>query len=105
MKSIKGLLGKRIKELRQSKHLSQQELAEKIGIDQRNLSNIECGNTFPSKSLTRLASALNIDLQELFDFEHYKTDESCMIAYIQKNVGSLSSSDLRTVYRLIKSMH
>ncbi len=32
MKSIKGLLGKRIKELRQSKHLSQQELAEKSGL-------------------------------------------------------------------------
>ncbi len=105
MKSIKDLLGKRIKELRQSKHLSQQELAEKIGIDQRNLSNIECGNTFPSKSLTRLANALNIDLQELFDFEHYKTDETSMINYIQKNLTTLSSSDLRTVYRLIKSMH
>lgn len=105
MKSIKGLLGKRIKELRQAKHLSQQELAEKIGIDQRNLSNIECGNTFPSKSLTRLAAALNIDLQELFDFDHYKTDKSSMIEYIQNNLESLSPSDLRTVYRLIKSMH
>ena len=105
MKSIKGLLGKRIKELRQSKHLSQQELAEQIGIDQRNLSNIECGNTFPSKSLTRLAAALNIDLQELFDFEPYNTDETRMIAYIQNNLPSLSPTDLRTVYRLIKSMH
>jgi len=105
MKTIKGLLGKRIKELRQSKHLSQQELAEQIGIDQRNLSNIECGNTFPSKSLTRLAAALNIDLQELFDFEPYKIDENTMISYIQKNLESLSTSDLRTVYRLIKSMH
>ncbi len=105
MQSIKDLLGRRIKELRQSRHLSQQELAEKIGIDQRNLSNIECGNTFPSKSLTRLAQALNIDLQELFDFDHYKTDKSCMIEYIQKNLDKLSSSDLKTVYRLIKSMH
>lgn len=105
MKSIKNLLGKRIKELRQLRHLSQQELAEQIGIDQRNLSNIECGNTFPSKSLTRLANALNIDLQELFDFEHYNTDENNMKAYILKNLETLSSSDLKTVYRLIRSMH
>ncbi len=105
MKAIKDLLGKRIKELRQARHLSQQELAEKIGIDQRNLSNIECGNTFPSKSLTRLAAALCIDLQELFDFDHYKTDEKNMIAYIEKNLANLSPSDLKVVYRLIKSMH
>ncbi len=105
MKSVKDLLGKRIKDLRLSKKLSQQELAEQVGIDQRNLSNIECGNTFPSKSLSRLASALNIDLQELFDFEHYNADENAMIAYIQKNLESLSSSDLKTIYRLIKSMH
>lgn len=105
MKSIKNLLGKRIKELRQSRNLSQQELAEKIGIDQRNLSNIECGNTFPSKSLTRLANALNIDLQELFDFEHYNTDEKNMKTYILKNIETLSPSDLKTVYRLIRSMH
>lgn len=105
MHSIKELLGKRIRELRQAKHLSQQELAEKIGIDQRNLSNIECGNSFPSKSLTRLAKALNIDLQELFDFEHYALDKISMIDYINKNLDSLSSSDLQTIYRLIKSMH
>lgn len=105
MQSIRTLLGRRIRELRQAKNLSQQELAEQIGIDQRNLSNIECGNTFPSRSLTRLAKALNIDLQELFDFEHYTTDESYMREYIQNNLNSLSPADLKTVYRLIKSMH
>lgn len=105
MHSIKELLGKRIRELRLANKLSQQDLAEKIGIDQRNLSNIECGNSFPSKSLIRLADALNIDLQELFDFEPFATDESNMIQYIQKNLTSLSPSDLRTIYRLIKSMH
>ncbi len=105
MRSIKDLLGRRIRELRQKKQMSQQELAEKIGIDQRNLSNIECGNTFPSKSLLHLARALNIDLQELFDFEHYKTDKETMLEYIRANIDSLSASEVKTVYRLIKSMH
>ncbi len=105
MHSIKKLLGKRIKELRVANRLSQQDLAEKIGIDQRNLSNIECGNSFPSKSLSRLAQALNIDLQELFDFDHYKIDEANMVEYIQRNLNSLSQTDLTTIYRLIKSMH
>ena len=43
---IKKLLGRRIKELRESKDLTQEQLAEKIGIGQRNLSKIECGNNF-----------------------------------------------------------
>ena len=48
MKDIKILLGKRIKELRKKLNISQQELAEKINVDARNLSNIECGISFPS---------------------------------------------------------
>ena len=51
MNRIKELLGRRIKELREKRGYTQQQLAEKIGIDQRNLSKIECGITFPSKSL------------------------------------------------------
>ncbi len=37
---IKLLLGKRIKELRKQKGLTQEQLAEKMNIDQRNLSKI-----------------------------------------------------------------
>ena len=43
MKDIKTLFGKKVKELRIKKKLSQEELAEAIDIAERNLSKIVCG--------------------------------------------------------------
>ena len=68
---IKKLLGKRIKELREHKNLTQEMLAEKIGIGQRNLSKIECGNNFvTAETLSKIISAHEVDAKELFDFNH-----------------------------------
>ena len=44
MSNIKKLLGQRIKELRKSKKITQEKLAEKIGIGTSNISYIENGN-------------------------------------------------------------
>ncbi len=104
MKDIKQLLGKRIKELRLTRGFSQEKLAGVTNIDQRNLSNIECGNTFPSKCLLDLGAALQVNLIELFDFEHHTLDEIEMINYIKDNLNKLQPHDIRTIYRLIKSM-
>ena len=43
MDDIKYLFGRKLKELRLKNKLSQEELAEKIDIAERNLSKIECG--------------------------------------------------------------
>lgn len=102
MKDVKILLGKRIKELRKSCNISQQELAEKINIDQRNLSNIERGVSFPSKSLLDIADAFKITLPELFEFEHINITRKDMINYINKNLDCLSDDKISILYRLIK---
>lgn len=104
MKDIKILLGKRIKELRKAQKLSQEELAEIINIDQRNLSNIECGISFPAKTLLEISSALKVSLSELFDFEHLKIDSDYMKKYIQNETKNLSDENLKIIFRLIKSM-
>ena len=46
MNNIKKLLGKRIKIHREKAKLTQEQLAEKIGINSRSLSLIECGSNF-----------------------------------------------------------
>jgi len=104
MKDLKSLLGRRIKELRNKKGLSQQELAEMVNIDQRSLSSIECGNTFPSKSLIMLAHALNVSISDLFDFERLVLTEKDMKNFIFSNLDKLDKKDIRTIYLLIKSM-
>ena len=50
--------------LRQSHGLTQAELAERCGIDQADISRIECGSTSPTaRTLQRIADALDADLR------------------------------------------
>ena len=104
MENIKKLLGLKIKELRIKQGLSQQQLAEIINIDQRNLSNIECGNTFPSKNLLELSKALKITLPELFDFDYLGIDLKEKIKYIKNSIELLEPNNIEILYRLIKTM-
>ena len=104
MKDIKKLLGLRIKELRKSRNLTQEQFAEIAHIDFRSLSHIECGDTFPTKSLADIAFAFNMSLSELLDFEHLKYDVAEMKEYICKSLDSISEKEITTIYRLIKAM-
>ena len=62
------VLGYKIKEKRIELHLSQEELASKIGIDQSDLSKIEKGNANPSiRMVSRIAAGLNSKASIIFD--------------------------------------
>lgn len=74
--NIKHSLGKKIKEKRLSQHLTQEQLAEKIGISPKSLSQIELGNNFISAdNLEQICSALNVKAKNLFDFEEENSKE------------------------------
>lgn len=74
MKDLPGRMGARIKEVRKSRGLSQERLAEKAEISPRFLSRLEVGQQSPSiETLARLAEALGVELWELCDFGHEGT--------------------------------
>lgn len=104
MEDIKHLLGQNIKRLRVKKGLSQQKLAELVNIDQRNMSNIECGNSFPTKTLMKLANILEVSLPELFDFDHLKLCKDNIKQEIVEKLDNLSLKELQIIYRLIEIM-
>ena len=104
MNDIKKLLGKRIKELRRLQGISQQRLAELANIDQRSLSHIECGDTFPSKALLDIAAALNIELKDLFDFDYLELNTQNMVEYIKTNIDYLPQEYLTAVYRMVRAL-
>ena len=104
MNRIKELLGKRIKELREKRGYTQQQLAEKVGIDQRNLSKIECGITFPSKSLVKLASCLQISLPELFDLEHLKVNDVEKKVIMKGMIDELKPEEVELAYKIITAI-
>jgi transcriptional regulator with XRE-family HTH domain len=69
MKDIKKLFGKRVRELRLAKGLSQEELAFRADIHRTYLGGIERGERNPAlKNIAAIAKALGVSLSELFSF-------------------------------------
>lgn len=74
--NIKQAFGKKIKEKRLQQSLTQEQLAERVGISPKSLSQIELGNNFVSaENLEQICNALNIQPKSLFDFEKDNTEE------------------------------
>jgi transcriptional regulator with XRE-family HTH domain len=71
MKTNKVLLGERIRELRKSKGLTQEDFAELIGVEQKHVSRLELGKSFPPlERLEKMAQVLDVPLKDIFDFIH-----------------------------------
>jgi len=80
-------LSKRIKELRNRKGFSQEELSEKSGLSLRTIQRIENGETEPrGDSLKRLALAFNVTPDEIVDWTATK-DKGFLISF---NLSALS---------------
>ncbi len=68
--TMKKLLGKRIREIRNKKGLTQEKLAELVEINTPNISYIENGKFYPSyETFVGLVNALEIEPCELFAFD------------------------------------
>ena len=67
------LFGRRIKELRKSKKMTQEQLSEILGLYQKQIGNIETGSYFTTMpNLEKLAEIFDVEIKDLFDFEHQK---------------------------------
>jgi transcriptional regulator with XRE-family HTH domain len=98
------LLGVRIKELRKRAGLSQDQLAEKVGIESKYLSRIEVGKRQPSlETLENIADGLQVQMKELFDFAHL-SNEAASPEGIESAPAGASPEELRLVFKLIKAV-
>ena len=62
------IFGKKLREVRKSKKLTQKELAEQIGIKRNTYSDWENGKTEPSfENIVKLADLLDVSLDWLFE--------------------------------------
>jgi len=69
-------LGTKIKELRASRHMTQEELATALGISFQAVSKWECGISLPDITLApAIASYFGVSLDELFDFRLEKVEK------------------------------
>ncbi len=94
-------IGLRIKELRRSRHMSQEQLAELIDVNFRTIQRIETGRNVPSlETLAKLARAFDIDINEFFITEHLESREN-ILANINAIAQKLDDDELRTLYKVI----
>ena len=64
-------MGTKIASLRRERGMTQEQLAELIGIEPNNVSKIEIGKNYPTpENLAKIALALNIEIHELFMFDN-----------------------------------
>ena len=101
--NTKELLGLKVKEFRKQRKITQEKLAEIIGVDNGDISKLEVGQNFPSIStLERIADALGVELYELFQFTRRKDkDFKDEIIAIYDN---LNKEKQYTLYRVAKAM-
>lgn len=97
-------LGEKIKQLRKSKGISQEELASMLKINRNYLSRIETGKSEPTSSILKhVAEIFSIDLNSLLDItdEDKNTDK---IKYIVDNCRYLHDKDLDFIVRIMSIM-
>lgn len=103
---IKSELGQKIRRMRLKRNLTQEELAEKVDINQRTLSGIELGENFvTAETLDKLVEALGTTFEELFATNHYK-ETPILVREITEIVRILSYDrrKLEILYNVGKSL-
>ena len=104
MKNLAQRLGARIKEVRRSRGLTQERLAEKAEISARYLSRLEVGDQSPAiETLARLAEVLDVELWELFDSGHTGTSKALRTSF-RKLVREPDDQKLRLAVKVLRAV-
>lgn len=96
--------GEKLKRLRKSRNLTQEQLAEMIEIDPRNLSRIEVGLSFvKAETLEKILDALDITTEQLFANDHIKNPEE-LLADIHRflNLAKDEPEKLEKIHKMIR---
>ena len=97
----KKLLGKRIKEIRKFKGLTQEQLSEMIELETSSLSGIESGRFYPSLHvLEKIASALDVELIDFFKFTSVNIPEN-LDEEIAKIIEKQDKNSKKLIYEIL----
>ena len=97
-------VGRRIQEVRKSRGLTQSELAQKVNLSTKYVSNIECGFKMPKlNTFVSLANALESDANSLLSdvLDVTTSQESGLLS---KKLLALPAEDQRRILRMLELM-
>ena len=98
------LFGKRLKELRKNKKYTQEQLAELIGLDPKQICRIENGVCFTTfDTLQKISDIFNVEIYDLFYSSHKKSRKE-LIKEINNLFANASDEKLELIYKLVKAV-
>jgi len=96
--------GKRFKELREAHKLTQEQLAERLGVESRQISRIETGKCFTTlDNLKKISELYNIEVKDLFVFKHFANKKD-LIKLINLMLNATSEENCRTIFKITKEL-
>lgn len=101
---LKENFAQNLKKIRKSRKLTQEQLAERVGVDFRYISYLENARSFPSSDLIeKLTAALNVDCVELFNFENEISREE-LEKKLAKLISIFDDEKLKILYKIAKDI-
>ncbi|MFN2340728.1 MAG: helix-turn-helix domain-containing protein [Halanaerobium sp.] len=101
----KEYIGKKIKEYRKIKDLTQENLGEKAGLHYTYIGQVERGEKEPSlKSLIKIADALGVGVDKLLINYDLSSDASIQISNITDLLLKRDEKELEMIYTLLKNL-
>ena len=102
--NIDKRLGKRFKEYREKKGLTQEQLAEKAGMSTIFISQMERGTTFPSsENLISILKVLDITANEIFQDVLDKSYE-IKTSLLSDRIRDLPDDEQRRIFSVVETM-
>lgn len=106
MSIIKKRFGEKLKTLRKQKGFTQESLAEKIGINLRQLARIEAGESFiSSDTLFNICNTFDVSPKTLFDFDLQDLKNNTSLAFNVIEKGKSISNQYKTLKNQIESIN
>lgn len=96
--------GSRIKEIRKSKKITQEKLAEIIGVEPQQICRIEKGACFTTfETLEKLSVGLDTPIKDFFNFSHIKNKNE-LINEINGKLKNLPEEQVKLIYKIIMTI-
>ena len=102
--TLKKTFALRLKELRKSRNLTQEQLAELVDVAPRHISFIETARSFPSCDLIeRICNVFKISYSELFAFKE-KISREVLLDQLSETVKNLDDKKLNSLLHIARNL-
>ena len=98
------LFGRRLKELRKQRKLTQEQLAELVDLDPKQICRIENGGCFTTfDTLEKIARIFNVTIYDLF-YSGHKKPKDALIKEMNEVFQKASDENIELIYKIVMAV-